>query len=74
MQSMARAKERKPKQGEQPAHGLLSPSVPLDAPHPSAVLEVTAEEYDALVAALEAPPEPNEALRRTMSLHPLPRE
>jgi len=44
------------------------------APHPNAVLEVTAEECDALVADLEAPTEPSEALRRTMSLHQLPRE
>lgn len=53
---------------------LLSPSRPLDAPHPSAVMEVTVEEYDALLADLEAPSEPSEALRRTMSLHPLPRD
>lgn len=53
---------------------LLSPSVPLDAPHPSAVLEVTVEEYDALIKRLEEPPNPNERLRRTMSLHPVPEE
>jgi hypothetical protein len=53
---------------------LLSPSRPLDAPHPSAVMEVTAEEYDALAADLEAESEPSDALRRTMSLHPLPKE
>lgn len=74
MRSMARAKERKQQAGGLAAHEPLSPSVPLDAPHPSAVLEVTAEEYDALVADLEAPPEPSEALRRTMALHPLPTE
>jgi hypothetical protein len=51
-----------------------SPSRPLDKPHPSAVLEVTAEEYDALMADLEAPSKPNDALRRTTSLHPLPTE
>jgi hypothetical protein len=39
----------------------FSPSVPLDASHPNAVLEVTAEKYDALVADLEAPSEPSEA-------------
>ena len=37
-----------------PAGELLSPSRPLDAPHPSAVMEVTAEEYDALAAQLDA--------------------
>jgi hypothetical protein len=52
----------------------LSPSVPLDAPDPSATLEVTAEEYDAFVKDLDAPPEPNERLRRTMSQHRFPRE
>lgn len=52
----------------------LSPSVPLDAPHPSATLEVSAEEYDALARDLDAPSEPNERLRRTMSLHSLPKQ
>jgi hypothetical protein len=53
---------------------LQSPSRPLDAPRSSAVMEVSAEEYDALVIELVAPPEPSEALRRTMLLHRLPRE
>jgi hypothetical protein len=52
---------------------LLSPSRPLDAPHPAAVMEVTAEEYDALIDRLEAPANPSEALRKTMAGHlPLP--
>jgi hypothetical protein len=69
---MASAKARKqpePDDGER-----WSPSRPLDKPHPSAVLEVTAEEYDALMADLEAPSKPSDALRRTTSLHPLPTE
>lgn len=45
----------------------LSPSVPLDARHPSATLVYTDEEYDALAARLEADPAPNERLRRTMA-------
>ncbi len=69
---MASAKARKQPEGEAREH--WSPCRPLDEPHPSALLEVTAEEYDALVADLEAPSEPSEALRRTMSLHPLPTE
>jgi len=48
---------------------LLSPSRPLDAPHPSAVMEVTAEEYDALVAQLDEPPAPNERLKKTMAAY-----
>lgn len=48
---------------------LLSPSRPLDAPHPSAVMEVTAEEYDALVAQLDEPPAPSEQLKRTMGAY-----
>jgi hypothetical protein len=72
MRFMARAKAHK--QEGPDARERLSPSRPLDAPHPSAVLEVTAEEYDALAADLEAPSAPSEALRRTMSLHPLPTE
>ena len=52
----------------------LSPSVPLDAPHPSAALVISDEAYDALTERLDAPPAPNERLRRTISLHPLPKE
>ena len=48
---------------------LLSPSRPLDAPHPSAVMEVTAEEYDALVAQLDEPPAPNERLKKTIAAY-----
>jgi hypothetical protein len=62
------------KQPERDDGKRWSPSRPLDEPHPSALLEVTAEEYDALVADLEAPSESSDALRRTMSLHPLPTE
>ena len=72
MRFMASAKARKqpePDDGER-----WSPSRPLDEPYPSAVLEVTAEEYDALMADLEAPSKPSDALRRTTSLHPLPTE
>jgi hypothetical protein len=46
---------------------LLSPSRPLDAPHPSAVMEVSAEEYDALVARLDEPPAPDARLKKTMA-------
>lgn len=45
----------------------LSPSRPLDAPHPSATLVYTDEEYDAMVERLEQPPSPSEELRRTMA-------
>ena len=48
---------------------LLSPSRPLDAPHPSAVMEVTADEYDALVAQLDDPPAPNEQLKKTIAAY-----
>jgi len=52
---------------------LRSPSRPLDAQHPSAVMEVTADEYDALIRDLESPAAPGEALRKTMAGHlPLP--
>jgi hypothetical protein len=52
---------------------LLSPSRPLDAPHPAAVMEVTADECDALIDRLDAPANPSEALRKTMAGHlPLP--
>jgi Protein of unknown function (DUF1778) len=52
----------------------LSPSRPVDAPHPSAALVISDEAYDALIERLDAPPKPYERLRRTMSLHPLPKE
>ncbi len=45
----------------------LSPSRPLDAPHPSATLVYTDEEYDSFVERLEQPPAPSEELRRTMA-------
>lgn len=45
----------------------VSPSRPLDAVHPSASIVYSDEEYDALTARLEAPPAPNEQLKRTMS-------
>jgi hypothetical protein len=48
----------------------VSPSVPLDAPHPSASIVYTDEEYDALSERLEAPAAPNERLRQTMSSRP----
>ena len=52
----------------------VSPSVPLDAPHPSASLVLSDDAYDAFVERLDAPPAPDERLRRTMSLHRLPTE
>ncbi|MCA1681116.1 MAG: DUF1778 domain-containing protein [Actinobacteria bacterium] len=45
----------------------ISPSAPLDAPHPSASIVYSDDEYDALTERLEAPPAPSERLRRTMS-------
>lgn len=45
----------------------VSPSRPLDAPHPSASIVYSDEEYDALTKRLDAPPAPTERLRRTMS-------
>ena len=48
----------------------VSPSHPLDGEHPSASIVYTAEEYDALAERLEAPPAPNDRLRRTMSGRP----
>jgi len=45
----------------------ISPSNPLDEPHPSASIVYSDEEYDALSERLEAPPAPNDRLRRTMS-------
>lgn len=50
----------------------VSPSVPLDAPHPSAAITYSNEEYDALMERLDAPSAPSAVLRRTMSLRPLP--
>lgn len=44
----------------------LSPSDPLGAEHPSASIVYSDEEYDALTERLEAPPAPNDRLRRTM--------
>ena len=44
----------------------LSPSKPLDAADPSAVITYSEEEYEALMRRLDAPPAPNERLRRTM--------
>ena len=70
----ARLRAMKDQRGQSEAADRLSPSRPVTAPHSSAVLELSAEEYDAFVANLEGPSEPSEALRRTMSLHPLPRE
>jgi hypothetical protein len=46
-----------------------SPSAPLDAPHPGAAIVYSDQEYDALAARLEAPPAPNERLRRTLTDH-----
>ncbi len=45
----------------------ISPSAPLDAPHPSASIVYTDDEYDALVDRLEAEAAPGEQLRRTMA-------
>ena len=45
----------------------VSPSVPLDAPHPSASIVYSDDEYDALAARLEAEPAPGEQLRATMA-------
>jgi hypothetical protein len=45
----------------------MSPSDPLTATHPSASIVYSDEEYDALAERLEAPPAPNDRLRRTMS-------
>lgn len=51
---------------EWPGAGRLSPSKPLDAPDPSAVITYSEEEYDALMRRLDAPAAPNKRLRRTM--------
>ena len=48
----------------------VSPSVPLDAPDPSASIVYTDEEYDALAERLDAPAAPNERLRQTLSSRP----
>jgi hypothetical protein len=48
----------------------VSPSVPLDAPDPSASIVYTDQEYDALAERLEAPAAPNERLRKTLSSRP----
>ena len=48
----------------------VSPSTPLDEPHPSASIVYSDQEYDALAERLEAPPAPNERLRRTVSGRP----
>ena len=48
----------------------VSPSVPLDAPDPSASIVYTDEEYDALSERLEAAAAPNERLRQTLSSRP----
>lgn len=43
-----------------------SPSVPLDAEHPSASIVYSDAEYDALAERLESEPAPSDELRRTM--------
>jgi len=48
----------------------VSPSVPLDAPDPSASIVYTDEEYDALAERLEAPDAPNGRLRQTSLASP----
>jgi hypothetical protein len=48
----------------------VSPSDPLDGEHPSASIVYSDEEYDALAERLEAPPAPNDRLRRTMAGRP----
>jgi hypothetical protein len=48
----------------------VSPSVPLDAPEPSASIVYADEEYDALAERLEVPAAPNERLRQTLSPRP----
>ena len=45
----------------------VSPSVPLDARHPSASIVYSDDEYDALAARLDGKPMPGEQLRRTMA-------
>jgi uncharacterized protein (DUF1778 family) len=45
----------------------VSPSDVLTAPNPSASIVYSDEEYDAFTERLEAPPAPNQRLRRTMS-------
>lgn len=60
-------------------HGLIakleqrervSPSVPLDAPDPSASAVYTDEEYDAVAERLEVPAALSERLRQTLSSRP----
>ena len=48
----------------------LSPSVPLDAPDPSASIVYTDQEYDALSERLEAPAASNERVRQTLASRP----
>ena len=52
----------------------VSPSVPLDAPEPSATITYSAEAYDALMRRLDAPASPNDRLRKTMAGHLPPPE
>ena len=48
----------------------VSPSVPLDAPDPSASIVYTDEEYDALAERLEGPAAASERLRQTLASRP----
>jgi hypothetical protein len=48
----------------------VSPSVPLDAPDPSASIVYTDAEYDALADRLEAPAATNERLTQTLAPRP----
>lgn len=54
------------------ASSAVTPSQPLDAPHPSAAIVYSDAEYDAFDERLDAGSEPNEQLRRTMSRRPAP--
>jgi hypothetical protein len=71
MESMATARARR-RDSQDGAAERLSPSVPLDAPHPTVEFVISDDVYDALIERLEVPPSPIERLRRTMAIHPCP--
>jgi hypothetical protein len=48
----------------------VSPSVPLDAPDPTASIVYTDDEYDAIAERLDAPAAANERLRQTLATRP----
>jgi uncharacterized protein (DUF1778 family) len=44
----------------------MEPTIPANTPEPEATIKVSARDWDGFMAALDNPPEPNDALKKLM--------